>query len=714
MAIVMLESKANGARDDADIFVKRDKMTSFDLTSSHPAFLFSIAGAAIPMSVVSFSAYEWISHLYTVKLTVSTSAPMEPLDVATRKEALLTIVNNEGGAEETRYFHGIISEIVLLGVSQRRYTYEVELVPSLWRLTLRKNCRIFQEMNAQDIITRLLQEGGITSDRYHIGLMKKERKRGFCVQYRESDFDFISRLMEEEGLFYFFQHFEDKHVMIIGDYKGIHPHISGSSSIPFNAGGMSSDEVSISSFSCLRRIGSGAFVHRNFNFKRPSLDLTSRESCENNDQFEVYDYPALHTTTEIGKRLATVRMEEIVAQQSQGNGQTSCCRLVPGHTFTLTDHDCGGVNIEYLVLSVIQTGMQPQSLEEAANGGFSYDVDFSVMDASVPFRPRQTVNKPVIPGLQSAIVVGPPGEELYTDEYARIKVRFHWDRETTGYERSSCWLRINQAWSGSTWGMIAIPRVGDEVLVAFLEGDPDRPIMVGSVNNAQSPALYPLPQSRTRTGIRTQSTPNGTLENFHELRFEDSKGSEEIYLQSERDWNILVKNDKGEVVGNDETLLVQNDRKKTVRMNQTESIGLNNTVEIGADQYERTGANKNESVGGNCAESVGAVKELTIGGLYQVSVGGAMNETVAGAKTEEVGMAKGVLVGADLAEQVLGSRLLKVGSHFQIEAGESFEVKCGSSVLRMNSDGSVFINGARLELGATGVVKVGGADIQLN
>jgi type VI secretion system secreted protein VgrG len=601
------------------------------------------------MSVVCFSAHEWISHIYTVRITISTTSPLDPLDDAIEKEALFTIVEN-GDSDNNRYFHGITSQAMHLGLSLGRFIYEVDLVPSLWRLTLRRNCRIFQEMHVQEIIKRVLQEGGIPSDRYRIALMKEERKRRFCVQYRESDFDFISRLMEEEGLFYFFQHFEDKHVMVIADYRGIHSPISGCSSIPFNGGGLSCSEASVSAFSYYRKVGSGSFVHRNFNFKRPSLDLTSRQSYRDDTQWEVYDYPALHTAPEAGRRLATVRMEELVAQQSQGNGQTSCCRLVPGHLFTLTDHSCESFNIQYLILNVIHTGTQPQVLEELGHEDYSYDADFSVIDASIAFRPMVTVKKPVIPGFQTAVVVGPAGEEIYTDEYGRIKVRFHWDRNASSDERSSCWLRINQPWSGSTWGIIAIPRIGDEVLVAFLDGDPDRPIVVGSVNNAGSPSLYPLPQNRTQTGIRTQSTPNGGRDNFHELRFEDRKGSEEVYLRSERDLKILVKNDKGQVVGNDETLLVKHDRNKTVLRNHTESIGLNNILEVGAD----------------------------------------------------------------MAEHVMGSRQLNVSSHFQIVTGESFEIRCGSSVLRMHSDGSFFINGARLEIGAAGVVKVTGKDIQLN
>jgi len=542
-----------------------------DNLGSQPTFIFSILDTATPISVLSFSAHEWMSHYFTVKLTVLTAVAIEPFPGAIGQEAVLTIIDNEVDAVDTdRHFHGIIGELEHVGICEGRHIYELELVPSLWRLTLRRNCRIFQELDVQEIVGRILEEGGITSDRYRFALLNEKRRRGFCVQYRESDFDFVSRLLEEEGIFYFFEHSEDKHVLVMSDYNFFHSPIGGESCIPFNAGGMAGDSDCIRAFSFSQRLRPGAFTHRNFNFKRPSFDLTSKVADTDQDDPEVYDYPALHTTPERGGELAKVRLEELVAMQSQGHGQTSCCRLVPGYTFTLTGHEAQCLNGEYLIVSVMHAGLQPQSLEELSGGGFSYDCEFTVIPASVQFRPTVTAHKPSIPGLQTAMVVGPPGEEIHTDEYGRIKVRFHWDREPDNCGRSSCWLRINQPWSGGNWGMLAIPRVGDEVLVAFLEGDPDRPVMVGSVNNAQSPALYELPAHQTRTGIRTQSTPNGSRENYNELRFEDKKGSEHIYLQGERDWNILIKNDKEQLVGNNESLLVRNDRKKTVERNQSE------------------------------------------------------------------------------------------------------------------------------------------------
>lgn len=276
----------------------------------------------------------------------------------------------------------------------------------------------------------------------------------------------------------------------------------------------------------------------------------------------------------------------------------------------------------------------------------------------------------MVPGLLSAIVTGPKGEEIWPDEYGRVNVQFHFDREGKMDEKSSCWLRTIQFWNGTTWGSQFIPRVGDEVLVSFINGDMDYPIITGSVVNEAKQPNYSLPANKTQSGIKTRSTPGGTADNFNELRFEDKIGSEEVYLQGEKDWNILIKNDKGQRVGHDETLTVGNDRSKYVVMNQSESIGVNKSIQVGANHTETIGANmtltvgafKTETVGINSMETIGAAKELSIGGLYQVSVGGIMNETVAGAKTEEVGLAKAVFVGATMAENVVGNRTTNIGA----------------------------------------------------
>ena len=675
------------------------------------------------MSVVSFSANEWVSLPFTITVTITAPLEIESFDGLIGSEALLTILNKDllasGG---DRYFHGLVRRFEHTGTSGNNYhLYEAEIVPAVFQLSLRKNSRIFQNITTQDIVKQLLEEAGITSERYRFALQNKERLRKFCVQYRETDLDFMTRLLEEEGIFYFFEHSQDKHVLVMSDTSIVHVPIKGNPLITCNShGGMVAETESIQGFTFSQRMTSEAFVHRNFNFKQPTVDLTVK-AADQQSKREIYEYPALHVTQERGNVLAQARKEELAAMQRQGHGQSSSCRLTPGYNFTLTGHESSSLNIEYLIVDVSHSGTQPQSLEETAQGSFSYGNIFTVTPAITPFRPHITKQKPVVKGLQTAIVVGPEGEEIYTDEYGRVKVQFHWDREGQRDEKSSCWLRISQPWSGQTWGMITIPRIGDEVLVDFIEGDPDRPIIVGSVNNAESPALYSLPANKTQSGIRTRSYPNGGRDNFHELRFEDKKGSEEIYLQSEKDWNILVKNDKAQNVGHDEALHVGNNRLKIV--------GANQTVQVGANHTETIGANKTETVTINKAETIGVAKELSIGGLYQVSVGAAMNETVVGAKAEEVGLAKAVIVGATMTEKVVGNRSITVGQNLSatvsqntslkaksivFEADDEIVFKTGSAIISLKSSGEIVVKGGTITEQASGEIVIKGAKTALN
>lgn len=556
---------------------------NFINNSSSATFLFNVVGSMADMSVVSFVANEWMSLPYSLSVAIAVPHEIESFDDLIGNEALLTVINNDllaGG--EDRYFHGLVRRFEHTGMSgDNYYLYETEVVPAIFKLALRKNSRIFQNMNTHDIVKQLLEEAGITSDRYRFALQDKERMRKFCVQYRETDLEFITRLLEEEGIFYFFEHYEDKHVLVFGDSSVVHVPIGGNPAITFNShGGMVAETESINGFTFSQRLTPEAFTHKNFNFKNPSVDLAAKKTGAEEAKSEIYEYPALHVTEERGNALARARMEGLKSMQKQGHGQSSSCRLTPGYNFTLSGHDSTSLNAEYLIVDVSHSGTQPQSLEETSQGSFSYGNMFTVIPATTPFRPAITRQKPIVKGLQTAIVVGPKGEEIHTDEYGRVRVQFHWDREGKRDDKSSCWLRIGQTWSGNGWGMISIPRVGDEVLVDFIDGDPDRPIIVGSVNNAESPALYSLPANKTQSGIRTRSYPNGGRDNYHELRFEDKKGSEEIYLQSEKDWNILVKNNKGQTVGNNETLTVKSSRSKSIGGSQNETVGGDSTVSV--------------------------------------------------------------------------------------------------------------------------------------
>jgi type VI secretion system secreted protein VgrG len=658
-------------------------------------FTFEFLDVDYEVSVLDYFAIEKVSYLSGVNVTlVSNSKVIIPSEDVIRQEGLLTIINPYKnslmpGTEEApdRYFHGIIRKFRYIGMNGSFHTYEAQLVPSLWLLSLKTRCRIFQDMKLQDLIGKILQESGITSDLYEFRLQHDDIFNKFNMQYNETDLHFISRLLEKEGIFYFFEHYEDKHVLVFCDTDAYYQDIKGNTTIQINSGdGLVSVQESISSFDFSERLRSGTFTHTNYNFKTPSVKLETDFEGENNnpdEPFEVYTYPGSYGESVRGDRLAQIRLEAIVALKEKGRGASNCVLLTPGATFHLTDHKDPKINRECLLIEVSHGGSQPGALKEHAPTDLtpSYSNSFVVIPSTVTYRPEQRHLKPMVPGLLSAIVTGPKGEEIWPDEYGRVNVQFHFDREGKMDEKSSCWLRVVQFWNGPTWGSQFIPRIGDEVLVSFINGDMDYPVVIGSATNAAKPPNYNLPANKTQSGIRTRSSPGGNPDNYNELRFEDKKGSEEVFLQGEKDWNILIKNDKGQYVGHDETLNVRNNRMKTIGVDQTETVGSNHTETIGANKTESIGANKTETVAINKMETIGAAKELSIGGLYQVTVGGIMNETVACAKTEEVGLAKAVFVGTTMMENVVGDRTTNIGANLSEFIREKYYSKANEYII---------------------------------
>jgi type VI secretion system secreted protein VgrG len=357
----------------------------------------------------------------------------------------------------------------------------------------------------------------------------------------------------------------------------------------------------------------------------------------------------------------------------------------------------------------------------------TYSNRFSCIPHETPFRPPRTTVKPVVEGVQTAVVVGPSGEEIYTDKYGRITVQFHWDREGKKDEHSSCRIRVSQAWADAKWGGMFIPRIGQEVIVEFLEGDPDRPIITGCVYNENKMPPYELPAEKTKSTVKSNSSKGGG--GFNEFRFEDKKGNEEIFLHGQKDWTIAILNDKNQTVGHDETMMVVNNRTRTVGVNQTETIGANMSITVGK--------NKIETVMINDSETIGVAKELTIGGAYQVSVGAAMNETVGGIKAEEVGAHKSVSVAANANEDIGGSMTVSVGKDFtekiggkhteqvskeyilkakkiQITADDEIVIKTGSSEIIMKKNGDITIKGGKINVKSSGDIIMKGSNIKEN
>ncbi len=586
--------------------------------------------------------------------------------------------------EGERWIHGIVSRIDQTGRGKKLARYSVRLVPRVWILTLRRQSRIFQNLTTPDILKEVLTSGGIPSDHFKLSLKRSYKPRKYCVQYRETDFDFLSRLMEEEGIFYHFEHTEDGHVMILGDDPVAQVAIAGEATVPFaEESGLVGDEGAgehVGRFQFGHSVRSGTTTLREFDFKKPTLSLETQSQADTEKRLELYDYPGGYPDTSIGNELVRIRLEEARAVRALGSGEGNCRRFAAGYRFMLDEHWNENLNQEYLLVRVQHWGEQPQAAEEdvaEAAEALTYHNHFECIPAAVTFRPPRITPRPRVEGPQTAVVTGPSGEEIHTDEHGRVKVHFHWDRLGPKDDKSSCWIRVSQGWAGAAWGAMYIPRVGQEVVVEFLEGDPDRPLITGRVYNADNPPPYGLPGEKTKSTLKSKSSPGGG--GFNEIRFEDAAGSEEIFVHAQKDQNIVVGNDRTKSVGHDEKVQIKNNRDKSVGVDQSETIGSNKKISVGANHDETIGGNMTLGVTGNEKESIQGNRIVSVGGSHDESIGKNQTETVTINWAKTVGVAAEITVGAALAVSVGANSEEKVGGNKSSSYGGNHEVKVGGS-----------------------------------
>jgi len=681
-------------------------------------FLWEISGVSSETLVVDFTAHERISSPFEVSASLACEEEIK-FDDALGKEVLLTLL----GDDENRYFHGIVSKFQQAGGQGRFHYYHARVVPHLWLLSLEQDCRIFQNKTVQEIVTQILKDAGMTSDRFDFRLQGQYPPREYCVQYRETDLQFISRLLEEEGIYYFFEHSKQKHVVVFADSTAAYKPIPGKPDVPINPpGGMVPDGEFVFGFAFSRRILSGKVTQKDFNFEKPSLNLTVQEQASSNQKLEVYDYPGKYADQSRGKKLTQVRLQEAMAFRDKAEGQSACPRFTAGFTFKLTGHDWKAFDQEYILVEVLHTGSQPQSLQEegGSGGGASYSNDFICIPSSVTLKPERISLKPVVEGVQTAIVVGPAGEEIYCDEHGRVKVQFHWDREGKRNEKSSCWIRVSQTWAGAGWGAMHIPRIGQEVVVSFIEGDPDRPIVTGRVYHGTNKPPYTLPDEKTKSTIKSDSTIGGGGSN--ELRFEDKKGSEEIYLHGQKDWTIVIENDKNQNVGNNETLSIGKNRSKTVGKNESESIGENKSISVGKNHNESIGSSATISVGENESVSIGKNQSVSVGANQSVSIGDNQDLSVGKDLTSSIGSKASFQVGKNATGQVGDDAGLDVGKKLSVKASDQITIvsdkqitlQAGSAKMILKKSGDIVISGAKINLKATGDIVLKGSNIKGN
>lgn len=518
------------------------------------------------------------------------------------------------------YYNGILTRASFTGLSGGVYRYQVELRPWIWLLTRTQDCKIFQNMSVWDILQKVFKD-------HEFSAIADERKNQagsivleYCVQYRESAFDFVTRLMEQYGLYYFFHHTDSEHTLVFADDQSSHTALT--KAVPFYAGQTEQRPIDdhIWEWTSDLNLRPGGVTLREYMFTTPAADTETKSlhpGGHKHGTLEVYDYPGDYDTVANGQKLAEVRMQYQTARQQVFDGRSNSRKLRAGAKFTLSDATDTSLNQEYLVTRATAsiTGAEG-SADSRGKPVDSYRVTLSAISGTVPFRLEQTTPDPVIQGLQTALVVGGSGDEITTDKYGRIKVQFYWDRVGTKNENSSCWVRVAQTLAGVSWGAMFIPRIGMEVVVGFLEGNPDRPLVTGVVYNGTQTVPYALPGEATKSTIKTNSSKGGG--GFNELRFEDKKGSEEIFLQAQKDFNWKVLHDEVGKVTNDQTLTVEQG-KRTI----TVSTGNDSkTVSKGNHSLEVTAGGSKITTGQAMEITANTSIKLTATSSIELTVGG--------------------------------------------------------------------------------------------
>ncbi|WP_437578495.1 type VI secretion system Vgr family protein [Sorangium sp. So ce887] len=688
---------------------------------------FQIEGVGEDLRVVRFEGQEAVSELFRFDITLVSRAGDLALDGAVGKRASLTF----SVSEDVRHVHGIVAHFELGEEGKKLTTYRAVLVPDVFRLLHRRDSRIFQELSVPDILKKVFDAAGVAPGERRFSLQKSYAPREYCVQYRETDWAFACRLMEEEGIAYWFDHDASAHALVLCDSPSAHPPIDGEATLVFRPplGALVSGEH-ISRFRYAEQVQPGKVTLRDYNFKKPALLLESSEQGERDDDLEIYDHPGDYDAPGAGRERARVRLEELAARRRIAEGEAACPRLLAGRTFTLAEHPRDDVNQAYLLVRVEHSGHEPAMEAVASEDSPPYETRFQAIPADVPFRPPLVTQKPAIKGIQTAIVTGPAGEEIYTDEHGRIKVQFHWDRQGKRDERSSCWIRVSQTWAGGAWGAVVLPRIGHEVVVDFIEGDPDRPLVVGSVYHGANVPPYALPAEKTKSTLKSNSSPGG--DGFNELRFEDRKGSEEIFLHGEKDWNIVVRNDKTQDIGRDEALHVVRDRTKRVDNDQREIVGGHKTIDvtkthtesIGQDERLDVGGDRSVSVSGSHAESIGKDQSIDVGGGQSVSIGKSASISVGKSKSESVGEASdetvgksksvsvdeayAITVGKDMTVTVSKSARDEIGENKAVIVGKELTIQVGDAQIVIKQSGDIVVQGKQLVVKADGPIQVQG------
>jgi type VI secretion system secreted protein VgrG len=731
--------------------------------------------------LTEFSGQEEISRLFQFDLQLAATRDQ---DIAFDKllgSPVTVEVDVVDGQIGTRYFNGIVSRFSQGKRDNNFIYYKAEVVPMFWLLTRVTQSRIFQQKSVPDILKAVL-----TGLKVKYDIQGTFEPRDYCVQYRESDFDFASRLMEEEGIYYYFKHTDGDHEMVVANTPQLHADVPFQAKLIFEElEGGNREDLRVLTWEKTQEIRSGKTLLWDHCFELPHKHLDAEKTIQESvtigtvthklnlgvaNKLELYDFPGGYAQrfdgvspgggdrpADIGKiqfdnaRTVGIRMQEEAARAVSLRATSNAPQMTAGHKFTLEQHfDANGSYVLTRVYHNAQLGLSLRS----DGSEYNYSNQFYCMPLALPFRPARLIERPTVSGTQTAVVVGPIGEEIFTDKYGRVKVQFHWDRQGKNDGSSSCWIRVATIWAGQKWGVIHIPRIGQEVVVDFLEGDPDQPIIVGSVYNADQMPPWDLPANKTQSGIQTRSSMGASPSNHNQIRFEDKKGSEQLHIHAEKNQDIevendethwvghdrkktidndettLVKHDRTETVNNNETITIDGNRTETVHKNESITVDINQTIHIGANRTETVGANESITIGANRTRNVGAAETVTIAAAQAITVGGARAVTVAAAQAITIGSAQVTMVGSDdssiiggnrsenigkdQSSQVSGNRIAKVakddtidvGKNLKMTAADSITLITGDASITMKKDGTITIKGKDITVDGSGKINV--------
>lgn len=693
-------------------------------TQQHRALAVTTPLGKDTLLLVGFHGPEGISRLFAYQLDMLAAASKEiPFDQLLGQSITVRLEMTGG---QPRHFNGICSSIAQGESDGEFVSYRMEVVPRFWLWTKRAQSRIFQHKTVPEILKLVLEGLDVKYD-----LQGTFQPRDYCVQYRETDFNFACRLMEEEGIYYYFTHADGSHKMTVANSPQGHAALPGGSKITFkHLAHVTEDKDIIYDWNKVQELTSGKYTLWDHSFELPHKHLEAEKGIADsvqvgqvshklkvgdNSKLEIYDFPGeyaqrfdgvnpggasqpaeLQKIFEDNARTAGIRMQQEAANAVAARGAGNVRHMMAGHKFTLAnvpgDHLTTPLKAEgdYVIAYLTHTASYGGNYRSGDSSTLEYRNNFTCIPYALPFRPQRTTPKPVVPGSQTAVVVGPAGEEIFCDKYSRVKVQFHWDRQGKNNADSSCWVRVSTLWAGKQWGMIHIPRIGQEVIIDFLEGDPDQPIIVGSVYNADMMPPYELPDHKTQSGIKTRSSLKGTEQNFNEIRFEDKKGDEQLFIHAEKNQDIEVENDETHWVGHDRTKTIDRDETTTVKRDRTETVERNETITIKNNRTEEVKKDESIVIGGGRTETVKKDEHVRI------------DE----GRTHEVGKNESLSVGENRSITVGKNDDLTVGKVLVVTAGDEITFKTGEASIIMRKNGDILISGKNIKVAGTGKIDV--------